>query len=152
MITYFNDYLNEKENKLTFKIIDNFANIFGEKISISDLKNKYTDLIDYIFVLYNGVGYRYYPWNKKFYKGTDEVKLNINDVKYNSVKILPEYITKLEIEYELSHTKDATYSKYIDDYTVDIIGVVSEDDNYVEKVLKRCKIDQKTGRIDCNYE
>lgn len=147
MVYSYREFINEtKDLALTFKVDDKGnVDILGKNFQILDLLSKYDHIIEYAFATYLDKKLMYFP-EKKIFK---QVKTNIDRnatfnispdrVKWRSVKVMPEFISGMELDMILTSTQGAA------DYT--------EKNNHIDildsdgKIIKSYDVDPKTGKL-----
>jgi hypothetical protein len=143
MIKNFDDFLNETTKyNLTFKIENGIVNVFGKKYTLFDFINQYSHLIEYVFAIHDGNNLEYFPNKKTFINlnNRTEYKVDINDVVFKTVKVLPDFITGIEIGYILKSNKNVVEYK--------INGKILNLYDINDEILKSYNIDYNTGKLN----
>ena len=143
------EFINEqKELSLTFRV-DDFGkvDIDGKVFTIKDLFSGYDHIIDYAFATYLDKKLMYFPSEKKFkivksknpYENGKYFDISTDRVKWRSVKVMPDFITGMQLDSILRNTKNA--ADYRDKKTY--IEILDWEDN----VIDTYQVNKKTGEL-----
>lgn len=143
----FDEFINEsREVSLNFKVDESGkADIRGSVFTVKELLSGYSHMIEYLFATYFDKRLMYFPRDKKFriVKAPGEngqvFNISTDSVKWRSVKVMPEFITEMELEYVMKKNKDA--ADFRDKKTY--VEILDLDGN----VIDTYQVDKKTGEL-----
>lgn len=143
------EFINEqKKFSLTFRV-DDFGkvDIDGRVFTIKELFSNYGHIIDYAFATYLDKKLMYFPSQKKFkivkskipHENGKYFDISTERVKWRSVKVMPDFITGMQLDNIMRNTKNAAYYRYKKTY----IEILDWEDNIIDTY----HIDKKTGEL-----